>query len=66
MQTRPGGYYVRDIGFALGIAVNVTKVGKDLSAAIFAEPTNAHKFTAVPRSDVPVGSQTATKWYVEQ
>jgi myo-inositol-1-phosphate synthase len=89
----------------------VTKVGKDISEAIFAEPNNTYKFTDVPNmnapvvrgmthdglgkylSDVitkapgptadivgilketktdvvvsylPVGSEMATKWYVEQ
>jgi myo-inositol-1-phosphate synthase len=111
MHTRLGGYHVGDIEFTLGIDVNVTKVGKDLSKAIFAEPNNTFKFSDVPHLSVPVvrgmthdglgkyvsgmvtkapgptedivkmlkdtktdvvvnflpvGSEMATKWYVEQ
>lgn len=111
MHTRLGGYHVGDIDFTLGIDVNVTKVGRDLSEAIFAEPNNTFKFSAVPHLSVPVvrgmthdglgkyvsgmvtkapgptadivkllkdtktdvvvnflpvGSEMATKWYVEQ
>ena len=111
MHARLGGYHIRDIEFTMGIDVNVTKVGKDLSEAIFAEPNNTYKFADVPqlnapvvrgmthdglgkylsemikkapgptadivkllkdtKTDVvvnflPVGSEMATKWYVEQ
>ena len=111
MHTRLGGYHIQDIEFTLGIDVNITKVGKDLSEAIFAEPNNTYKFSDVPTLDVPVvrgmthdglgkylqgmitkapgptadivkllkdtktdvvinflpvGSEMATKWYVEQ
>jgi myo-inositol-1-phosphate synthase len=111
MHPRLGGYHIRDIEFTLGIDVNVTKVGKDLSEAIFADPNNTYKFADVPRLGVPVvrgmthdglgkylsgmitkapgptadivkllkdsktdvvvnflpvGSEMATKWYVEQ
>jgi myo-inositol-1-phosphate synthase len=111
MHARLGSYHIRDIEFTLGIDVNVTKVGKDLSEAIFAEPNNTYKFADVPslkapvvrgmthdglgkylqgmitkapgptadivkllkdsKTDVvlnflPVGSEMATKWYVEQ
>jgi len=111
MHTRIGGYHVRDIEFTIGIDVNSTKVGRDLSEAIFAEPNNTYKFSDVPKlnapvvrgmthdglgkylseiiekapgptadivrilretkTDVvinflPVGSEMATKWYVEQ
>ena len=111
MHPRLGGYHIRDIEFTLGIDVNITKVGKDLSEAIFAEPNNTYKFTDVPKLNVPVvrgmthdglgkylsdvikkapgptadivkllkdtktdvvisflpvGSEMATKWYVEQ
>jgi myo-inositol-1-phosphate synthase len=111
MHARLGGYHIRDIEFTLGIDVNVTKVGKDLCQAIFAEPNNTYKFANVPqlnapvvrgmthdglgkylsgviqkapgptadivkllkdtKTDVvvnflPVGSEMATKWYVEQ
>jgi myo-inositol-1-phosphate synthase len=111
MHTRLGGYHIRDIEFTLGIDINATKVGKDLSEAIFAEPNNTYKFSDVPNMNVPVvrgmthdglgkylsqvitkapgptadivkllkdtktdvvinflpvGSEMATKWYVEQ
>jgi len=111
MHARLGGYHIRDIEFTMGIDVNITKVGKDLCEAIFAEPKNTYKFADVPplgapvvrgmthdglgkylsgmitkapgptadivkllkdtKTDVvvnflPVGSEMATKWYVEQ
>jgi myo-inositol-1-phosphate synthase len=111
MHTQLGDYHVKDIEFTLGIDVSATKVGKDLSEAIFAEPNNTYKFSDVPHlnapvvrgmthdglgkylsevikkapgptadivrllrethTDVvvnflPVGSEMATKWYVEQ
>jgi myo-inositol-1-phosphate synthase len=111
MHVNLGGYHIRDIEFTIGIDVNVTKVSKDLSEAIFAEPNNTVKFTDVPNLNVPVvrgmthdgigkylshvitkapgptadivkllketktdvvvsylpvGSEMATKWYVEQ
>ncbi len=111
MHTRLGDYHISDIEFTLGIDVNVTKVGKDLSEAILAEPNNTYRFAEVPRLNVPVvrgmthdglgkylsaiiqkapgptadivrllketktdvvvnflpvGSEMATKWYVEQ
>ncbi|PIW17948.1 MAG: inositol-3-phosphate synthase, partial [Anaerolineae bacterium CG17_big_fil_post_rev_8_21_14_2_50_57_27] len=111
MHVNLGGYHIHDIEFTLGIDINVTKVGKDLAEAIFAEPNNTYKFTDVPRLNVPVvrgmthdglgkyllqviekapgptadivkllretrtdvvvsylpvGSEMATKWYVEQ
>jgi myo-inositol-1-phosphate synthase len=111
MHVNLGGYHIRDIVFTMGIDINITKVGKDLSEAIFAEPNNTIKFCDVPRMDVPVvrgmthdglgkylsqvitkapgptadivkllkdtktdvvisylpvGSEMATKWYVEQ
>jgi myo-inositol-1-phosphate synthase len=111
MHARLGGYHVRDIEFTAGFDIDVEKVGKDLSEAIFAGPNNTVKFAEVPhlgvpvyrgmthdglgkylkqvitkapgatadivsilkdtRTDVvinflPVGSEMATKWYVEQ
>ncbi|OGO23415.1 MAG: inositol-3-phosphate synthase, partial [Chloroflexi bacterium RBG_16_51_16] len=111
MHTRLGDYHISDIEFTLGIDVNATKVGRDLSEAILAEPNNTYRFAEVPRLNVPVvrgmthdglgkylsgiikkapgptadivgllketktdvvinflpvGSEMATKWYVEQ
>ena len=111
MHVDLGGYHIRDIEFTAAFDINETKVGRDLSEAIFAEPNNTIRFSAVPRLDVPVyrgmthdglgkylaqtikkaegptddilgilrrtktdvvvsylpvGSEMATKWYVEQ
>jgi len=111
MHTNLGGYRISDIEFSAAIDINRTKVGKDLSEAIFADPNNTLKFSDVPGLDVPVvrgmthdglgkylseviekadgatvdvaevlqstrtdvvvnylpvGSEEATKWYVEQ
>lgn len=111
MHVNLGGYHVRDIEFTLGIDIDINKVGKDLSEAIFAPPNNTYRFSDVPylnapvvrgmthdglgkylsqviqkapgptadivrllretKTDVvvnflPVGSEMATKWYVEQ
>jgi myo-inositol-1-phosphate synthase len=111
MHVNLGGYHIRDIEFSAAIDINETKVGKDLSEAIFADPNNTYKFADVPFLDVkvargmthdglgkylskvikkapghtddivkilketktdvvvnylPVGSEMATKWYVEQ
>jgi myo-inositol-1-phosphate synthase len=111
MHANLGGYHVRDIEFTAAFDVVDTKVGKDLSEAIFAYPNNTFKFSDVPHQNVPVsrgmthdglgkylsqivkkapgptsdiigilketktdvvvnflpvGSEMATKWYVEQ
>jgi myo-inositol-1-phosphate synthase len=111
MHIRLGGYHIGDIEFTAAFDVVDTKVGKDLSEAIFAYPNNTYKFSEVPplnvpvsrgmthdglgkylsqivkkapgptsdiigilketKTDVvvnflPVGSEMATKWYVEQ
>ena len=54
MHVNLGGYHIRDIEFTMGIDINVTKVGKDLAEAIFAEPNNTYKFCEVPKLNVPV------------
>jgi myo-inositol-1-phosphate synthase len=111
MHVNLAGYHVRDIEFSAAIDIADTKVGKDLSEAIYAFPNNTYKFCQVPhlgvpvargmthdglgkylskiikkapghtdnivqilkdtKTDVvinylPVGSEMATKWYVEQ
>jgi len=111
MHVDLGGYHIRDIEFVAAFDVDKTKVGKDLSEAIWAGQNNTVKFADVPHlgvkvergmthdgigkyladliekapgetSDVvnilketgadvlvnylPVGSEEATKWYVEQ
>ena len=111
MHVNLGGYHINDIEFSAAFDVVDTKVGKDLSEAIFAYPNNTYKFIDVPKMGVkvergmthdglgkylsqilkkapgptanivqilkdtktdvvvnylPVGSEMATKWYVEQ
>ncbi|MBN2500961.1 MAG: inositol-3-phosphate synthase [Anaerolineales bacterium] len=111
MHANLGGYHVRDIEFSAAFDVVASKVGKDLSEAIWAHPNNTIKFAEVPNLNVPVyrgmthdglgkylkmvvekapghtddivkilqetktdvvvsylpvGSEMATKWYVEQ
>ncbi|HSM54793.1 MAG TPA: hypothetical protein VK879_01445 [Candidatus Sulfomarinibacteraceae bacterium] len=111
MHANLGGYHIRDIEFSAAFDVDVEKVGKDLSQAIWAGQNNTVKFADVPELGVPVhrgmthdglgkylkqkiqkapgktapireilqetetdvvinylpvGSEQATKWYVEQ
>ena len=111
MHPNFGDYQVGDIEFVAAFDVDVNKVGKDLSEAVFMEPNNTVKIGDVPfmgvsvsrgmthdgigkylndvvhkapgstadiagilrerKCDVvinylPVGSEEATKWYVEQ
>ena len=112
MHVDLGGYHVRDIEFSAAFDIDIEKVGKDLSEAIFSGQNNTLKFvdevphlgvtvhrgmthdglgkylkekitkapgptadivqilkdtkTDVVVSYLPVGSEQATKWYVEQ
>ncbi|MGI8562752.1 MAG: inositol-3-phosphate synthase [Candidatus Dormibacter sp.] len=111
MHVDLGGYHISDIEFVAAFDVDKTKVGKDLSEAIWAGANNTIKFSEVPHLGVkvhrgmthdgigkyladviekapgetddvvgilkksgadvvinylPVGSEEATKWYVEQ
>ncbi|HET7028032.1 MAG TPA: inositol-3-phosphate synthase [Candidatus Limnocylindrales bacterium] len=111
MHVNLGGYHIRDIEFVAAFDVDRTKVGKDLSEAIWAGQNNTYRFAEVPKTGVtvergmthdgigkylseviekapgptadivrilrerevdvvvsylPVGSEEATKWYVEQ
>ena len=111
MHPEIGEYEIGDIEFVAAFDVDVNKVGKDLSEAVFTAPNNTLKFADVPHlgvavdrgithdgigkyvsdlvkkgpgstSDIvgilkerecdvvvsylPVGSEMATKWYVEQ
>ena len=54
MHVNLGGYRIRDIEFTAAFDVVDTKVGKDLSEAIFAYPNNTIKFADVPYMDIPV------------
>ncbi|MFH1181791.1 MAG: inositol-3-phosphate synthase [Candidatus Woesearchaeota archaeon] len=49
-----GGYTVEDITFVAAFDINKTKVGKDLSEAIFAYPNTAYKSSDVPNLEVMV------------
>jgi myo-inositol-1-phosphate synthase len=111
MHVNLGGYHISDVEFSAAFDINATKVGKDLSKAIFAEPNCTMKICELPKMGVkvhrgmthdglgkylkpvikkapgptddivkilketktdvvvsylPVGSEMATKWYVEQ
>ncbi len=48
MHVSLGGYHVRDIEFVAAFDINKTKVGKDLSEAIYAYPNNTIVFQQVP------------------
>ena len=48
MHVNLGGYHVRDIEFSAAFDIDVNKVGKDLSEAIFTPPNNTAKFADVP------------------
>src|SRR5512136_153109 len=54
MHVTLGGYHISDIEFTAAFDVVDTKVGKDLSEAIFAYPNNTYKFYYVPNLNVPV------------
>ena len=54
MHVNLGGYHIRDIEFSAAFDIDATKVGKDLSEAIWAGPNNTIKFSDVPFLDVPV------------
>src|SRR5262245_25296719 len=54
MHVNFGGYHVSDIEFSAAIAIDVEKVGKDLSEAIWAGQNNTIKFADVPKIGVPV------------
>ena len=111
MHVNLGGYHIRDIEFVAAFDIDKTKVGKDLSEAIWEGQNNTFRFADVPHlgvpvergmthdglgkylseviekapgptadivgilrerkvdvmvSYLPVGSEQATKWYVEQ
>ncbi len=54
MHVNLGGYHIKDIEFTAAIDVVDTKVGKDLSEAIWAYPNNTIKFADVPYLNIPV------------
>ena len=54
MHVNFGGYYPRDIRFVGAFDVDESKVGKDLSQAIFTAPNNTRRFSEVPFMGVKV------------
>ena len=54
MHVTLGEYHVGDIEFSAAFDVNVTKVGRDLSQAILAEPNNTIVFAQVPHLGITV------------
>jgi myo-inositol-1-phosphate synthase len=54
MHANFGGYHIDDIHFVAAFEVNKSKIGKDLSQAIFTPPNCAVKFADVPNLNVTV------------
>jgi myo-inositol-1-phosphate synthase len=54
MHVDLGGYHIKDIQFTAAFDVVKSKVGLDLSEALFAHPNNTIKFADVPNLGVPV------------
>ena len=54
MHVDLGGYHISDIEFVAAFDVVKSKVGVDLSEALFAHPNNTVKFSKVPHLGVPV------------
>jgi myo-inositol-1-phosphate synthase len=54
MHVDLGGYHIRDIEFSAAFDIDATKVGKDLSEAIWSGLNNTVKFSDVPFKGVPV------------
>jgi myo-inositol-1-phosphate synthase len=54
MHVKLGGYHVGDVEFVAAFDVDATKVGIDLSKAVFAGQNNTIKFSAVGHLDVTV------------
>ncbi len=54
MHVQLGDYHISDIEFVAAFDVDVTKVGKDLSEAIYAGQNNTYRFMDVPHTGVTV------------
>ena len=54
MHATVGDYHISDIEFSAAFDVVESKVGLDLSEAIFAHPNNTIKYAEVPKLNVPV------------
>lgn len=49
MHVKLGNYHISDVTFVAGFDVNIEKVGKDLSQAIYVKPNNTTVFMKVPK-----------------
>ena len=54
MNVEIGEYHVSDVEVSAAFDVNASKVGRDISEAIFAQPNNTQRFAAVPHSGIIV------------
>ena len=54
MNVDIGGYHIGDVKISAAFDVNASKVGCDVSEAIFTEPNNTQRFAAVPQSGIIV------------
>jgi myo-inositol-1-phosphate synthase len=54
MNVEVGGYHVGDVEISAAFDVNASKVGRDVSEAVFATPNNTHRFAQVPPLGVRV------------
>jgi myo-inositol-1-phosphate synthase len=54
MNVEIGGYHISDVEVSAAFDVGASKVGRDVSEAIFAQPNNTQRFAAVPQSGIIV------------
>jgi myo-inositol-1-phosphate synthase len=54
MNVELGGYRVGDVEISAAFDVSASKVGRDVSEAIFADPNNTQRFAAVPECGILV------------
>jgi myo-inositol-1-phosphate synthase len=54
MNVDIGGYHISDVEVSAAFDVDASKVGRDVSEAIFTKPNNTQRFAAVPESGIIV------------
>ena len=54
MHVQLGDYHISDIDFVAAFDIDVTKVGRDLSEAVYAGQNNTYRFMDVPHTGVTV------------
>ena len=54
MNLEIGGYHISDVEVSAAFDVNASKIGRDVTEAIFATPNNTQRFSAVPESGIIV------------